>query len=950
MLVNVGYRNFPTAFSPAALFAASEPGVWYDPSDVANTLWLYNLLTFTEQFDNAAWAKSAVGITANSTTAPNGTLTADTCTPDTTTAAHLLFQTTTVSGNNVQSMYVKANGYTKVSLREGQTGAYFASFDLSGSGSVLFTSSATATITAVGNGWFRIAVVGTLTGTTRLALYVLDPAYTTGSVTSSWTPNGTSGIFIWGAQVELGSTATTYQPITTVDAETIARFPLATLYQDSAGTTPVTAPNQPVGLMLSKDKGLVIGPELVTNGDFSSGDTGWTVPAGWTITGGGAVATATNASLRGGGVTTVSGITYRVDFDVISYTSGNLVITVGGNFSGNPSLTGAAMAPGRKSVFVISGSSPSRGVEFYGGSITATIDNISVKELPGNHATQSTSGSRPTYGIVPATGRRNLLTYSEQFDNAAWVKDYATVTANAASAPNGTTTADKLIATAVNSGHGVYQGIAIVTSSSYTLSAYFKSGEYAFASLAGYDNDTFFGMFDLTLGTVVNATGLSSSSITSVGNGWYRCTISRTATVTGTSYWYARPFPTSVYTGYTGDGTSGIYLWGAQLEASATATAYQQVVTAFEVTEANVASLSYIFFDGINRFMVTPTISPDIATSDGAARRNLLTFPSAFNDAAWAKGNATITANSSVAPDGTTTADTLVSAAATAATFVQQNITSTATTHTFSIYVKVSGANFVQLLWNGPSSSNHANFNISSGTITAGTYANATITSEGNDWYRISITSALASTSVTANAYLVDNGTAARGASYTGNGTSGILVWGAQLELGSTATAFQNIGTDKVQVFAGVRKLSDAAIGAVIETSINSNSNNGTLWLLAPGSPGTSMYSFRSKGTAAADTNVTGYAAPITNVVTGLGDISGDVSTVRVNGTQVGQSATDQGTGNYLAYPLYIGRRGGTTLPFNGQMYGLITRFGANLTTTAISRTESWLNNKTGAF
>jgi hypothetical protein len=47
---------------------------------------------------------------------------------------------------------------------------------------------------------------------------------------------------------------------------------------------------------------------------------------------------------------------------------------------------------------------------------------------------------------------------------------------------------------------------------------------------------------------------------------------------------------------------------------------------------------------------------------------------------------------------------------------------------------------------------------------------------------------------------------------------------------------------------------------------------------------------------------------------------------------------------------MYIGRRGGTTLPFNGQMYGLITRFGANLTTTAISRTESWLNNKTGAF
>ena len=122
---------------------------------------------------------------------------------------------TTVSGSNVQSIYVKANGYTKVSLREGHTGAYFAAFDLSGAGSVLFTSSATATITAVGNGWFRIAMVGTLTGTTRIALYVLDPSYTTGSVISSWTPNGTSGIFVWGAQLETGSTATAYQRVVT---------------------------------------------------------------------------------------------------------------------------------------------------------------------------------------------------------------------------------------------------------------------------------------------------------------------------------------------------------------------------------------------------------------------------------------------------------------------------------------------------------------------------------------------------------------------------------------------------------------------------------------------------------------------------------------------------------------------------------------------------------------
>ena len=51
---------------------------------------------------------------------------------------------------------------------------------------------------------------------------------------------------------------------------------LNTLFQDAAGTTPVTAVERPVGLMLDKSKGLVLGPELVTNGDFSNGTTGWT--------------------------------------------------------------------------------------------------------------------------------------------------------------------------------------------------------------------------------------------------------------------------------------------------------------------------------------------------------------------------------------------------------------------------------------------------------------------------------------------------------------------------------------------------------------------------------------------------------------------------------------------------------------------------------------------------
>ena len=92
----------------------------------------------------------------------------------------------------------------------------------------------------------------------------------------------------------------------------------------------------------------------------------------------------------------------------------------------------------------------------------------------------------------------------------------------------------------------------------------------------------------------------------------------------------------------------------------------------------------------------------------------------------------------------------------------------------------------------------------------------------------------------------------------------------------------------------------------------------------------------------------TGYVSPITNILTGIGEITNDILSLRANGAVIATSAADQGTGNFLAYPLYIGRRGGTTLPFKGNVYSLITRFGANLDAGVITNTETWVAGKTG--
>jgi len=163
------------------------------------------------------------------------------------------------------------------------------------------------------------------------------------------------------------------------------------------------------------------------------------------------------------------------------------------------------------------------------------------------------------------------------------------------------------------------------------------------------------------------------------------------------------------------------------------------------------------------------------------------------------------------------------------------------------------------------------------------------------------------------------------------------------------ATGTITPGINKVQVFAGIRRISDALSGVLAEFSPALGSNAGSWHMLSPAVGGTAGSGFASKGTVQAANNTASPAAPITEVLTGIGDISGDTNIFRKNSVPT-SILTDQGTGNFLPYVLYIGRRGGTTLPFNGRIYSLIMRFGANLTAGQIASTEAYVNGKTGAY
>jgi len=154
--------------------------------------------------------------------------------------------------------------------------------------------------------------------------------------------------------------------------------------------------------------------------------------------------------------------------------------------------------------------------------------------------------------------------------------------------------------------------------------------------------------------------------------------------------------------------------------------------------------------------------------------------------------------------------------------------------------------------------------------------------------------------------------------------------------------------SNKMSVFAGVRKLSDAVNAVIAELSTTVFGNNGSFWLVSPDPSLGGTVQFRAGGTSKDNLVRTGFAAPVSMVLTGLSDISAPRLDLRINGAQTTSTAT-QGTGNYGNYPLYIGARNNSSLFFNGRLYGLIAR-GAQSSTAEISNTESWMNVKTGAY
>lgn len=247
--------------------------------------------------------------------------------------------------------------------------------------------------------------------------------------------------------------------------------------------------------------------------------------------------------------------------------------------------------------------------------VAQPVGKILDKSGRGNHATQATSGARPLLSAL-----FNLLTYTEQFDNAVWSKSSVSVVADAAVAPDGTTTADKLISAASGASYNISSSTATVLSGySYTGVVHLKAGEIGtnvqvlLQSSAVWPGGTYPSVtVNLTTGAITGSSNVSASSITSLGNGWYRVTLTQTTSSAGSSG--VRVAPTA---GSAGDGTSGIYAWGADFRPSidfAFLPPYQRVVTGATADYATAGFPNYLKFDGTDDNLVTANF--DLSATD----------------------------------------------------------------------------------------------------------------------------------------------------------------------------------------------------------------------------------------------------------------------------------------------------------------------------------------------
>jgi hypothetical protein len=362
----------------------------------------------------------------------------------------------------------------------------------------------------------------------------------------------------------------------------------------------------------------------------------------------------------------------------------------------------------------------------------------------------------------------NLVTYSEQFDNSDWLKAQTTISANATISPDGTQNADKLTINNGLTGGYVYQTKSTSSGTIYTGSFYVKAGGIGYTkfwtNISGiYEN----AVINLSNGAITNSTFAITPTTQNVGNGWYRV-VYTTTSGGGTVVVYVDSGSASNGGNIVGNGTDGIFIWGAQVVQGTNALPYQKTET-----RLNIPRIDYS-----NGTCPSLLVEPQ--------RTNLATYSEQFDDASWNKINSSVTANADISPDGYTNADRIYDNATSGQHRVGKNISVVSgTTYTFSVFAKKGSLRYCYLFTVAGGASDRYYFDLQDGvSITAG----GKIEDYGSGWYRISAKVTAAATGNELFAFNLTNSPSFP--TYSGTGTGYHMIYGYQVEAGNYQTSY----------------------------------------------------------------------------------------------------------------------------------------------------------------
>jgi hypothetical protein len=449
---------------------------------------------------------------------------------------------------------------------------------------------------------------------------------------------------------------------------------------------------------------------------------------------------------------------------------------------------------------------------------TLMLDFVNNKRLdPRITFTRSTIG---TYydGKTTTMADQNLFTNSQSIASWGVLEGSPVVTANSVAAPDGTTTAGTLAAPA-----GAQSAVALCIFGSqpayntYTASVYAKAGTTNWLRIrsnvipAGSQS-----FFDLQNGVAYTG-AYQAATITAAGNGWYRCSVTYTITTAGTN---RTDFgPTAANGSNATAGNESVYLWGAQLETRGAPTVLVPTTTAAITTFIPVLQTAAANVPRFNHDPITG-LCKGLLLETNTINRKL--YSSTFSDASYTLAAATITAAAAVAPDGTLTATLLKEDTTTAVhkiTGLQTYSGAASQAYGFSFFAKMAGRRYI--VFDADGSAGRAVFDLQTGVITATNYNYYWMIPVGNGWYRCAITKACSGDALSQIISMSSDGTYTSGQAnaYAGNGYSGVLIWGLQVEPGGY-TFSSYIPTTSAEV---VRDLDVPIFTGTNYTSIFSN-------------------------------------------------------------------------------------------------------------------------------